>query len=144
MTVASVAAHYSQGNLLQRIYRALAEAGKDVDHLTVEDLAPVDHFHTLGVKATIGLAEAAGLTGGEEVLDVGSGLGGPARLLAAKYGCRVTGIDVTPEYCRVAEELNARVGLQDRIVIQEADAVAMPFDDRSDRKSTRLNSSHNR
>lgn len=129
MALDDVAAQYTQGNLLERIYGALRAVGKDPDNLTVADLAPVDHFHTLGPAATTGLADAARLQPGEEVLDVGSGLGGPARMLAAQYGCRVTGIDLTPEYCALAEELNAKVGLQEKIVIQEANALALPFED---------------
>ena len=129
MAFDDVTAQYTQGNLLERIYGALKAVGKDLDNLAVADLAPVDHFHTLGPAATTGLADAARLQPGEEVLDVGSGLGGPARMLAAKYGCRVTGIDLTPEYCAVAEELNAEVGLQERIVIQEANALALPFEE---------------
>lgn len=131
MSIDRVTAQYTQGNLLERIFEALRSAGKDPDTLTVEDLVPVDHFHTLGPLATMALAEATGFRGGEEVLDVGCGLGGPARTLAGRYGCRLTGIDVTPEYCRVAAELNRRVGLQDRIVIQEANALALPFGDRT-------------
>jgi MPBQ/MSBQ methyltransferase len=131
MSLPEVAAQYTQGDLLERIFAALRAVGKDPENLTVQDLAPVDHFHTLGPMATIELAEATGFEGGEEVLDVGSGLGGPARTLVAGYGCRVTGIDLTPEYCRVAEELNARVGLLDRIVIQEGNALALPFADRT-------------
>jgi SAM-dependent methyltransferase len=131
MSIERVAAQYTQGNLMERIEGALREAGKDPANLTVEDLVPTDHFHTLGLRATTGLADAAGLKGGEEVLDVGCGLGGPARTLASAYGCRVTGIDITPEYCEVAAELNRRVGLQDRIVLQEANALALPFEDRT-------------
>ena len=129
MALDQVAAQYTQGNLMERIYGALAAAGIDPEKLTIQELAPVDHFHTLGPLATIGLADAADLAGGEEVLDVGCGLGGPARMLAAKYGCKVTAIDLTPEFCAAAEELNARVGLADRIVVQEANALALPFDD---------------
>lgn len=131
MSLPDVAAQYTQGDLLERIFAALRAVGKDPDHLTFQDLAPVDHFHTLGPMATTALADATGLEGGEKVLDVGSGLGGPARTLAAGYGCRVTGVDLTPEYCRVAKELNARVGLLDRIVIQEGNALALPFADRT-------------
>ncbi len=129
MAFDDVTAQYTQGNLLDRIYGALHAVGKDPDHLTVADLAPVDHFHTLGPAATTGLADAARLQPGEEVLDVGCGLGGPARMLAAQYGCRVTGIDLTPEYCAAAEELNRKVGMHERIVIQEANALALPFED---------------
>ncbi|HEX2053651.1 MAG TPA: methyltransferase domain-containing protein [Actinomycetota bacterium] len=131
MPVDDVAAHYSRGNRLDRILEALRGIGKDPERLTIEDLAPVDHFHTLGPRATIDLAEAAELEDGESVLDVGCGLGGPARMIAARYGCRVTAIDITPEYCEVTRELNRRVGLQDRIVVQEANATALPFEDRS-------------
>jgi SAM-dependent methyltransferase len=131
MSLEGVAPQYTQGNLMERIDGALRETRKDPNDVTVEDLAPIDHFHTLGLRATTGLADATGLEGGEEVLDVGCGLAGPARTLATAYGCRVTGIDITPEYCRVAEELNRRVGLQDRIVIQEGNALALPFEDRS-------------
>lgn len=129
MGLDDVTAQYTQGNRLELIYDGLRAVGKDLDHLTVADLAPVDHFHTLGPAATSGLADAAGLKPGDEVLDVGCGLGGPARMLAESYGCRVTGIDLTPEFCEAAKELNARVGLQDSIVIQEANALALPFGD---------------
>lgn len=131
MSIEKVTAQYTQGNLLERIEGALRETGKDPANPTVEDLVPIDHFHTLGLRATTGLADAAGLKGGEEVLDVGCGLGGPARTLAVAYGCRVTGVDITPEYCRAAAELNRRVGLDDKIVIQEANALALPFEDRT-------------
>lgn len=131
MSVEAITAQYTRGDLLDRILEGLKAAGKDPDRPTVHDLAPADHFHTLGLPATRALADATGLQGGEEVLDVGCGLGGPARILASDYGCRVTGIDLTPEYCRAAEELNRRTGLQDRIVIQEANALALPFEDRT-------------
>lgn len=131
MTLPEVAAQYTQGNLLERIFDALRRVGKDPEHLTIEDLAPVDHFHTFGPRATTDLAEAAGLKQGEKVLDVGCGPGGPARVLAARYGCRVTAVDITPEYVHAAQELNRRLGLADRIVVQEANALALPFDDRS-------------
>lgn len=122
-----VTEQYSQGKLLERVYAGLRAVGKDPDNLTVADLAPVDHFHTLGASATTGLADAAGLKEGDEVLDAGCGLGGPARTLAETYGCRVTGIDITPEFCEAAAELNQRVGLGDKIVIREANALALPF-----------------
>ncbi len=131
MDYEAVATQYTQGNLLERIFGGLLAVGKDPEHLSVEDLTPVDHFHTLGPSATAGLADAAGLREGEVVLDVGSGLGGPARMLAARYGCLVTGLDLTPEFCTAAGELNRRVGLQDRIVIQEGNALALPFPENS-------------
>ena len=77
------------------------------------------------------LAEAAAITSTDEVLDVGCGIGGPARFLATKFGCKVTGIDLTPEFIDVARDLNARVGLGDTIDLRVADALDLPFPDAS-------------
>lgn len=129
MAIDGVTEQYTSGNLLERVFEGLRAVGKDPDNLAAADLVPVDHFHTLGASATTGLADAAGLKEGDEVLDAGCGLGGPARTLAETYGCRVTGIDLTPEFCEAAAELNRRVGLGDKIVIQEANALALPFGD---------------
>ena len=101
-------------------------AGKDPDRLAPEDLAPVDQFHIGGRDATLELAKLAGLAPGLEVLDVGGGLGGPARTLAAEFGARVTVLDLTEEYCRVGEELTRRTGLADRVHFRHGDALASP------------------
>ena len=77
--------HYEQSGLLERIMAGLKTLGKDLGHLTHEDLAPADEFHSHGRSATRSLAELAEIPRGSRVLDVGSGLGGPARFLAATY-----------------------------------------------------------
>ena len=109
-----VEAHYTSRSLGGAILEALKAAGKDLDHLTPDDLAPVDEFHGGQRPATIRLAELVGFTGSERVLDVGSGLGGPSRFLAWHYGCQVSGIDLTAEFVRVAEVLTERTGLVGR------------------------------
>lgn len=131
MNFDEVVSQYTQDHQLQRILSALESAGKNMDRLTVQDLAPVDQFHTLGMKATLDLAAAAEIGPNDEVLDAGSGLGGPARTLAARFGCRVTGVDLNVKFCEVAVALNIKVGLQDRIAIQMANALALPFQDGS-------------
>jgi protein-L-isoaspartate O-methyltransferase len=122
-----VEAHYTRGGLLESVLAAIRAAGHDPDALDPEALGPAEEFHSLGRPATIALADAAGISGTDSVVDVGSGLGGPARLLARRYGCRVVGVDLTQELCEVAADLTRRVGLTDRVEIRQGDALAMPF-----------------
>jgi ubiquinone/menaquinone biosynthesis C-methylase UbiE len=123
----SVAQHYTHGSLEQAILDALARSGKDPDRLVPADLAPVDEFHIGGRQATIDLAAQLGLGPGLHVLDIGSGLGGASRHVAAEHGCQVTGIDLTEEYVRVAATLASRVGLADRVSYRQGSALDLPF-----------------
>lgn len=124
-----VARHYAAGGLTGRIAAALAAAGLDGANVGVEALAPLDQFHTRGLAATVELAEAAGIGAGEVVLDVGSGLGGPSRFLAATRGCTVTGVDLSPEFVAAAGFLAGQTGLEGRVSYQVGDALALPFGD---------------
>ncbi len=125
----SVSDHYGSGDLAARILEALRAEGKDVDALDVEDLAPVDQFHTGGRKATLDLARRAGITTGMRLLDVGGGLGGPARTLASEFGCTVEVLDLTEEFCRAGETLTSRIGLSDSVSFRQGSALDMPYQD---------------
>ena len=127
----SIAQHYAHGDLERAILDALVAMGKDPDRLTIEDLAPVDEFHVGGRAATAEFFEKLGLTSGMHVLDIGSGLGGPARFAAQAHGCQVTGIDLTQEYVEVANALARRVGLDKRVSYVCGSAVDLPFPDGS-------------
>ena len=125
----NVKQHYAPAELATKLLTALANAGKDIDRLTPEDLAPVDEFHIRGREATLELAAAAGISASTYVLDVGSGIGGSSRNLAHRFGCRVTGIDLTDEYCRVATMLARRTGLSHLVSYRQGDALDLPFPD---------------
>jgi len=127
----SIQTHYTRADLGDVILTALEKAGKDVNCLTPEDLAPIDQFHIRGRAATLELARAAGLDAVKHVLDVGSGIGGTSRCLAKKFGCRVTGIDLTDEYCRAAAMLSAKTGLAHLVDYRQGDATKLPFDDQA-------------
>src|SRR5215813_13440279 len=127
----AVETHYTSQDLGEAIVAALKAAGKDLDRLTPDDLAPVDEFHGGQRPATVRLAELVGFTGTERVLDVGSGLGGPSRYLTWRYGCRVSGVDLTAEFVRVAEMLTQIIGLTDRVDYRQGNALDLPFDDMS-------------
>jgi SAM-dependent methyltransferase len=123
----SVKNHYSSRGLEARLLAALVAAGKNPDRLTPEDLAAVDEFHIRGRRATVELARLVPLDGSSRVLDVGSGLGGASRYLAVEFGCHVTGLDLTEEYCRVAAMLSRRLGLDSRVCYRHGNALDIPF-----------------
>ncbi len=123
--------HYGRGNLTGRILEALRDSGKDPKSLDAEDLSPIDHFHTGGRRATLILAHLAGITSGMRVLDVGGGLGGPARALASEFGCTVEVLDITQEFCRAGEMLTKRTGLGDLVSFRYGSALEMPYPDAS-------------
>ncbi|MGE5243670.1 MAG: SAM-dependent methyltransferase [Betaproteobacteria bacterium] len=119
--------HYGGVDLRARILDRLREGGRDLRALTRDDLAEFDELHTGGRPSTRALATLAGLRPGARVLDVGSGVGGPARTIAAEFGCAVVGIDLTDEFCRAAVMLTGLVGLSDRVVFVRGTAIALPF-----------------
>lgn len=123
----TIAEHYTHGALEQAILAALRASGKDIEHLTHADLAALDEFHVGGRPATAELFARIDLPRGARMLDVGSGIGGPARHGASERGWRVDGIDLTDEYVRVAEALSRRLGLADRVSFRQASAASLPF-----------------
>jgi ubiquinone/menaquinone biosynthesis C-methylase UbiE len=124
----AVAVHYGgSGDLADTIAEILKRAGKTLDALTTADLATVDEFHIRGRKATLDLAGRMRLDDRSRVLDIGSGLGGPARTVAETHGCHVTGIDLTEAFCEAAAVLSDWVGLGDRVAFHQGDATSLPF-----------------
>jgi SAM-dependent methyltransferase len=124
-----VSRHYTHGGLTEAIRSALAASGKSAATVTVDDLAPVDEFHIGGRRASVDFLDQLGFNAQMHVLDVGCGLGGPARFVANRYGSRVTGIDLTPEYVATGNALCQWVGLDGKISLQQCSALAMPFAD---------------
>jgi len=124
-----VAGHYGRRALGDVILRALKESGKDVEHLTPDDLAPVDEFHSGGRNATVRLAQLAQIDASQRVLDVGCGIGGPSRYLASKFGCQVTGLDLTPEFVALAGMIAQRTRLAEKVTYRQGNALDLPFPD---------------
>ncbi len=124
-----VARHYGTAGIAERALAALRAANGPDAPVTPEALAPIDHFHGRGVVATEELARRLDPQPGEHLLDIGSGIGGPARWIAAHYRVRVTGVDLTPEFCDAARALNAACGLADRVTIIEGSALDLPVPD---------------
>jgi sarcosine/dimethylglycine N-methyltransferase len=121
--------HYRATGLVERLKTALTVFGPEDQPLAPQQLGPLDQFHTRGLAATADLARLAGVTAGMAVLDVGSGVGGPARLLAATYGCQVTGVDLSEAFVDAARYLTERTGQPGQVSFQTANALDLPFDE---------------
>jgi ubiquinone/menaquinone biosynthesis C-methylase UbiE len=113
--------HYGSGGIM--------ENGKNVNSITIDDLAPIDEFHTRGRESTVELAMLANLKASDVVLDVGCGLGGTARHLATQFGCHLVGIDLTEEYISVGKKLTKLVSLSDRVELRHGSALEIPYED---------------
>lgn len=127
----SISDHWGTGDVYGRILTAMQAAGLSPDSVTVEQLAPVDHFHARGLAATIDLADALPVRAGDHLVDIGCGIGGPARYLAQRFDCSVSGLDITAPFVEAANKLSALVGLQDRVTIVLGDGQQLPYPDQS-------------
>ena len=125
----SIADQYGQKDLGENIISAFKNAGKEIN--IHEDTASFDEFHMRGRDATRELAELAGLQKGMKVLDLGCGVGGPARTLAAEFGCHVTGIDLVEEYCKAATMLTKRLNLDNMVSFRHGNMMELPFEEQS-------------
>ena len=127
----SVTEHYTHGQLLERILQGVEAIGKTPATVTVDDLAPVDEFHIGGRQASEDFICQLELSADDYTLDIGCGLGGTSRFVASRVGCRVTGIDLTPEFVSTGQSLCDWVGLSDQVELHQGDATEMPFADES-------------
>ncbi|MCR9264728.1 MAG: class I SAM-dependent methyltransferase [Flavobacteriaceae bacterium] len=126
----SIEAHYLKENLYGDILNRLKEKGVDLNHVQRSDIAGVDEFHVRGAAVSKELASIIPLKG-MKVLDMGSGLGGPCRMLADEYDCHATGIDLSSEFVHTANALSKLVGLSQKTHFVQGSATELPFEDNS-------------
>ena len=127
----TIADHWGTGDVYAPIEAALRQLGKPLDALTVEDLAPVDHFHARGFPATVDLADRLPIQSGQHLVDIGCGLGGPARYLARRFQCTVSGIDITEPFVVAANKLTALLHMEAKVRIELGDGQSLPYADAS-------------
>lgn len=125
----NVAQHYATSELLKRIDDAITQVGADPENLTIEDLKPVDEFHTGGIEATNALLDQLEITPDMVVVDLGCGLGGTARHIVHRYGSMVHGVDLTEDFVSVGRTLNERLHVNERIKLKVGSVTDIPFDD---------------
>jgi SAM-dependent methyltransferase len=121
--------HYRATGLTERLKAALTALGPEDQRVTPQQLGALDQFHTRGLAATAELASLVGITADMSVLDIGSGIGGPARFLAATYGCPVTGVDLSEAFVDAARYLTGRTGQGGQVSFETASALELPFAD---------------
>ena len=127
----TVASHYTHGSLLETIKDGVHKLEKSIDQVDIDDLGPVDEFHIGGRIATESFLDQLNINRTNHILDVGCGLGGGSRYAAQRYGCQVTGIDLTQEYIDTGNTLCKWVGLNDPIHLEVADATALSYPNNS-------------
>jgi SAM-dependent methyltransferase len=125
----AIADHWGRGDVYGLIVSALNKMSKPLDSLTVEDLAPVDHFHARGFPATVELADRLPLKAGQHIVDIGCGLGGPARYLARRFQCKVSGVDITEPFVEAANKLTALLHMERQVHIEHGDGQHLPYAD---------------
>jgi SAM-dependent methyltransferase len=125
----AIADYWATGDVYALIVEALQKAGKPIDRLTLADLAPVDHYHARGFPATVELADRLTIGPDDHILDIGCGVGGPARYFAARFGCKVSGIDITPPFIDAARKLTALLHLENQVEIAQGDGQRLPYAD---------------
>src|SRR6201991_4974752 len=124
---AKITEHYERSSLVELLRNALAASDSGEQRLSAKDLAPLDQFHSRGLLATVELAQALPLDETTRVVDIGSGLGGPSRYLAATYGCTVQGIDLSESFVDAANFLAQRSGIGGKVTYPHGNALALPF-----------------
>lgn len=125
----SISDHWAKGDVFARILEAMELAGIDPGAVTIEDLAPVDHFHARGFPATVELADALPIKEGDRLVDIGCGIGGPARYLARRFRCLVDGLDITGPFVEAGNKLTALLGMEGMVEFRHGDGQHLPFDD---------------
>jgi SAM-dependent methyltransferase len=127
--VKSVSEHWGKGDVYGLFIGALEKMGKRLDALTIEDLSLGDHFHARGFPATVELAEQLPVKAGMHILDIGSGLGGPARYMAKRFDCKVSGIDITKPFVEAANKLTGLLKMESQVQIELGDGQRLPYAD---------------
>ena len=125
----AIADHWGTGDVYSLIVSALNKMSKPLEGLTVEDLAPVDHFHARGLPATVELADRLPIKAGQHIVDIGCGLGGPARYIAKRFQCNVSGVDITEPFVEAANKLTALLRMERQVKIVQGDGQRLPYPD---------------
>jgi len=125
----AIADHWAKGDVYGSIVSALEKMSKPLDALTIDDLAPVDHFHARGLSATVELADRLPIEAVQHIVDIGCGLGGPARYIAQRFQCHVSGVDITQPFVDAANKLTGLLRMAAQVRIEHGNGERLPYPD---------------
>ena len=120
---------WTRGNIYSRIQQAMSEANLDNKKLEIEDLFPIDQYHARGIAATVDLGKRMSISANQKIIDIGCGLGGPARYFAKQFECFITGIDITPSFVEIGNRFNKLTSMSSQVSLQVGDGETLDFED---------------
>ena len=123
----SIENFWTRGDIFSRVQHAMSEAGLINKELNIEDLFPIDQYHARGIAATVDLGKRMPISKNQKIIDIGCGLGGPARYYAKEFKCFITGIDITPSFIEIGNEFNKLTSMSDNIKLLVGNGEILDF-----------------
>ena len=123
----SIENFWTRGDIFSRVHQAMSEAGLINKELNIEDLFPIDQYHARGIAATVDLGKRMPISKNQKIIDIGCGLGGPARYYAKEFKCFITGIDITPSFIEIGNEFNKLTSMSDNIQLLVGNGEILDF-----------------
>ena len=118
---------WTRGDVFSRVHQAMSETGLINKKLEIEELFPIDQYHARGIAATVDLGKRMPISKNQKIIDIGCGLGGPARYYAKEFKCFITGIDITPSFIEIGNEFNKLTSMSDNIQLLVGNGEILDF-----------------
>ena len=119
---------WTRGDVFSRVHQAMSETGLINKKLEIEELFPIDQYHARGIAATVDLGKRMPISKNQKIIDIGCGLGGPARYYAKEFKCFITGIDITPSFIEIGNEFNRLTSMSDNVELLVGNGEVLNFE----------------
>jgi len=129
VSITDIENFWTRGDLYSRINQAMSDSGLNNKKLEIEDLFPIDQYHARGIGATKDLGKRMPITKNQKILDVGCGLGGPARYYAKEFKCHITGVDITPSFIEIGNNFNRLTSMSTMVDLYVGNGEKLEFED---------------
>jgi ubiquinone/menaquinone biosynthesis C-methylase UbiE len=120
---------WTRGDIHSRVHKAMKDADLINKKLEIEDLFPIDQYHARGIAATVDLGKRMPIRENSKILDIGCGLGGPARYYSKEFKCFIEGIDITPSFIELGTEFNKLTDMSNQVHLNVGNGETLDFED---------------